>query len=357
MKIAVVGCNGAVGVTMLELLANTGHEVKCMASSRSANTKLKVGVSEYLISEFSVANCADCDIVFLCVSGAFSLEFGPKLAKSSCVIDNSSAFRYHDDVPLLVPPINGKTYRGERLIANPNCSSAIALMVLGPLHARYGLESVIVSTYQAASGAGRPAMQELVEKARAFEDYNRDNSGINFAHNPAFNVIPQVDNFESNGYTREEMKVVWELRKVLNLPELAVSTTAVRVPTLRSHAEALTLRFQDPVADLHAVRELLRNSPGVDLVDQPEQNQYPMPMTSTYKHAVEVGRIRHNLIYGEYGLDMFISGDQLLRGAALNAYEIMQLVADLPESASAQLHDPEPPRSEPASRLARAAHG
>lgn len=328
MKIAVVGCNGAVGMTMLELLENSDHEVKCMASSRSANTKLKVGSREYLVSEFSVDSCVDCDIVFLCVSGAFSLEFGPQLAKSSYVIDNSSAFRYDNDVPLLVPPINGNVYRGERLIANPNCSSAIALMVLGPLHARYGLESVIISTYQAASGAGRPAMLELVEKARAFEDYGHDNSGINFAYNLAFNVIPQVDTFEPNGYTREEMKVVWELRKVLGLPELAISTTAVRVPTLRSHAETLTLRLQNPVADLNAVRELLCNSLGVDMVDQPEKNQYPMPMTSTYKHAVEVGRIRHNLIYGEYGLDMFISGDQLLRGAALNAYEIMQLVAD-----------------------------
>ena len=327
MKIAVVGCHGAVGVTMLELLANTDHEVKCMASSRSANTKLRVGANEYLISEFSVAHCADCDIVFLCVSGAFSLEFGQELAKSSYVIDNSSAFRYHNDVPLLVPPINGKTYRGERLIANPNCSSAIALMVLGPLHSAYGLESVIVSTYQAASGAGRSATQELTEKVRVFEDYGRDNSSINFAHNLAFNVIPQVDNFESNGYTREEMKLVWELRKVLGLPDLPISATAVRVPTLRSHAESLTLRFKKPVRTLNEVCELLYNSPGVEVVDNPELSKYPMPMTSTYKHAVEVGRIRYNLIYGKYGLDMFVSGDQLLRGAALNAYEIMQWIS------------------------------
>lgn len=326
MKIAVVGCTGAVGVTLLELLADKGHEISCMASSRSAGSQLKVGDKEYMISEFSVSSCADCDLVFLCVSGSFALEYGPELAKSSFVIDNSSAFRYHDDIPLLVPPINGKSYKGERLIANPNCSSAIALMVLGPLHERYGLKSAIVSTYQAASGAGRPAMEELVEKARSFEDYNIENSGTNFLYNLAFNVIPQVDSFESNGYTREEMKVVWELRKVLGLPELAVSTTAVRVPTLRSHAEALTLQFENPLTDLQEVRELLRSSTGVELVDQPEQNKYPMPMTSTYKHAVEVGRIRHNLIYGEYGLDLFVSGDQLLRGAALNAVEIMELI-------------------------------
>jgi len=326
MKIAIVGCNGAVGFSILELLENSNHTIRCMASHRSANTTLTVNSSQYLVEEFSVAGCADCDVVFLCVSGSFSLKFGPELAKYSFVIDNSSAFRYHDNVPLLIPPINSKVYCGERLIANPNCSSAIALMVLGPLHAQYGLESVIVSTYQAASGAGRPAMQELIEKARAFQDYGQDDSGVHFVHNLAFNVIPQVDSFEANGYTREEMKVVWELRKVLQLPQLAISTTAVRVPTLRSHAEALTLRLQKPVSDLAMVRHLLRNAPGVEVVDEPEQEKYPMPMTSTYKHAVEVGRIRHNLIYGEYGLDLFISGDQLLRGAALNAYEIMQLL-------------------------------
>jgi len=326
-KIAVVGCNGAVGSTMLELLEKSGHEVKCMASSRSANKVLRIGKSEYTIQEFSVEACANCDIVFLCVSGSFSLEFGRELAKSSYVIDNSSAFRYHDDVPLLVPPVNAHAYRGEKLIANPNCSSAIALMVLGPLQQAYGLDSVIVSTYQAASGAGKPAMDELVQKARQFNDYGQDDVGVNFAHNLAFNVIPQVDVFEPNGYTREEMKVVWELRKVLGIPELPISTTAVRVPTLRSHAESLTLRFKRPVESLDALRELLRRSPGVEVIDEPQNARYPMPMTSTYKHAVEVGRIRYNLIYGDQGIDMFVSGDQLLRGASLNAYEIMQLVS------------------------------
>jgi aspartate-semialdehyde dehydrogenase len=144
----------------------------------------QIGESEYTIQEFSVEACADCDIVFLCVSGTFSVEFGRELAKSSYVIDNSSAFRYHDDVPLLVPPVNAHAYRGERLIANPNCSSAIALMVLGPLQHAYGLESIIVSTYQAASGAGKPAMDELVVKTRQFNDYGQDDAGVNFEGYP-----------------------------------------------------------------------------------------------------------------------------------------------------------------------------
>lgn len=326
MKIAVVGCTGAVGMAMLGLLQETAFEVVCMASRNSAGRLLQVGKGAYRIESFSIEACADCDVVFLCVSGEFSLEFGPALAQASVVVDNSSAFRYHAEVPLLVPPINGETYRGERLIANPNCSSAIALMVLGPLHRAYGLESVIVSTYQAASGAGLPAMVELRKRAQDFVDYGQDDSSESFPHNLAFNVIPQVDRFEDNLYTREEMKVVWELRKVLNEPALAISTTAVRVPTLRSHAESLTLKFKRPIQSLEAVREILRQAPGVEVVDASHRQLYPMPMTSTGKHAVEVGRIRHNLIYGEYGLDMFISGDQLLRGAALNAFEIMQLV-------------------------------
>ena len=327
-KIAVVGCTGAVGMAMLELLKNTAYEVVCMASQRSAGKRLKVGDSEHLINPFSVEGCATCDIVFLCVSGSFALEYGERLALSSYVIDNSSAFRYADHVPLLVPPINGQRYAGEKLIANPNCSSAIALMVLGPLHDEYQLESAIISTYQAASGAGLPAMKELREGAESFTDYGDNDSSRHFAHNLAFNVIPQVDSFEDNGYTREEMKVVWELRKVLVEPDLAISTTAVRVPTLRSHAEALSVRFTRPVQSLDRVRQLLAAAPGVEVVDTPATGSYPMPMTSTYKHAVEVGRIRYNLIYKEDGLDMFICGDQLLRGAALNAFEIMQLFPD-----------------------------
>ena len=326
-KIAVVGCTGAVGLTMLELLENTDYAVECMASARSAGQTLKVGSRTYLISEFSVEACAACDIVFLCVSGKFALQYGRQLSESSFVIDNSSAFRYEPDVPLLVPPVNGAAYQGEKLIANPNCSSAIALMVLGPLHLAYELDSLIVSTYQAASGAGKPAMLELVENTKHFSDYGESNSSSNFPYNLAFNVIPQVDQFESNGYTKEEMKVVWEVRKVLACPDLPISTTAVRVPTLRSHAESLTIKFKQPVNSLSAVRTLLQHSPGVEVIDMPDEKRYPMPMTSTYKHAVEVGRIRHNLIYGDCGLDMFISGDQLLRGASLNAFEIMQLVS------------------------------
>lgn len=330
LKIGIVGCTGAVGLTFLDLVAGRhGHyEVLCFASANSAGSTLESGGRTFPVSEFSFEAAKECDVVLLCVSGDFSKEYGPELAKHTYVVDNSSAFRYVDSIPLLVPPINGGDYGNERLIANPNCSSAIALMVLGPLHQQYGLESLIVSTYQAASGAGKPAMEELRESAGRFTDYSLESRSKYFFHDLAYNVVPQVDKFESNGYTKEEMKVVWEIRKVLKEPDLPISTTAVRVPTLRSHAESITVKLKRPVTDLDKIRDMLRCAPGVEVRDAPEENLYPMPKSSTYKHAVEVGRIRRNLIYGDYGLDMFVSGDQLLRGAALNAFEILQLLED-----------------------------
>ncbi len=328
LKIGVVGATGAVGETFLELIAKRPeqYEVICFASEKSAGQTLTVGSQSFKVNLFSVQRAADCDIIFLCVSGHFALQYGEALAKHSFVVDNSSAFRYHDNVPLLVPPVNANDYGGERLIANPNCSSAIALMALGPLHAAYCLDSMIVSTYQAASGAGKPAMKELRDSVASFIDYARESDSKYFFHDLAYNVVPQVDRFEDNGYTKEEMKIVWEVRKVLRLPELPISATAVRVPTLRSHAESLSIRFKKPVRDIEKVRELLRTSPGVILRDDTANSIYPMPKTSTYQHAVEVGRIRKSLIHGDYGLDIFISGDQLLRGAALNAFEILQLI-------------------------------
>ena len=325
-KIALVGCTGAVGMTMLELLSGTTcYEIICMASDRSANRMLECNGSQFIVEPFSPEACASCDVVFLCVSGDFSKQYAKCLAKNSIVIDNSSAYRYEDEVPLLVPPINADVYKGERLIANPNCSSAIGLMVLGPLHKAFHLESVIASTYQAASGAGYEAMSELVEKIKVFDSYGIDNQSKSFPHNLAFNVIPQVDKFEDNLYTKEEMKIVWELRKVLGLPYLLISATAVRVPTLRSHAISLSVKFSKSISSLELVKNLLAACEGVNVVDDPQRSAYPMPMTSTNKHYVEVGRIRKNLIYGDFGLDLFVCGDQLLRGAALNAFEILKL--------------------------------
>lgn len=329
MNIGIVGATGAVGQELLKILTSKNkndYQLHCYASANSAGKTIKVGAVEILVEEFSLEKTSICDVVFLCVSGEFSLKYAEEMAKNSFVIDNSSAFRYHDNVPLLVPPVNGRDYAGEKLIANPNCSSAIALVVLAPLHNRYDIEHVIVSTYQAASGAGLPAINELKSNINNFIDYKEDTNSEYFYHDLAFNVVPQVDKFENNRYTKEEMKVVWEIQKVLNSPVIKISTTAVRVPVLRSHAESITLKLKKPVNNITEVHTLLNNAKGVEVRDDIVNSIYPMPATSTYKNAVEVGRIRHNLIYGEYGLDLFVSGDQLLRGAALNAYEILECI-------------------------------
>lgn len=329
MKIGIIGATGAVGLELLKILVNknnSNYQLYCYASSNSAGKTIEVDTAKILVEEFSLKKTSLCDVIFLCVSGKFSLKYAEKIAKNSFVIDNSSAFRYHDNVPLLVPPVNGHDYAGEKLIANPNCSSAIALVVLAPLHKRYAIEHMIVSTYQAASGAGLSAINELKSNIKNFTDYKENTSSEYFYHNLAFNVIPQVDKFENNRYTKEEMKVVWEIQKVLNSPEMKISTTAVRVPVLRSHAESITLKFKKPVEDIIEVHGLLNNAEGVVVHDDITNSVYPMPATSTYKNAVEVGRIRHNLIYNKYGLDLFVSGDQLLRGAVLNAYEILESI-------------------------------
>lgn len=328
LRIGIAGATGAVGTTLLELLISHQDpvEIVCYASAKSAGKTLTCKDQDFELQVFDVDHAARCDVVFLCVSGGFSLEYGPLLAKHSTVIDNSSAFRYDLDVPLIVPPVNPHSFTGQALIANPNCSSAIALVVLAPLHRQYGIEHLTISTYQAASGAGKPGMEELVARVGAFKNYDRTFKSDYFRHDLAYNVVPQIDQFQENLYTKEEMKMVWEIRKVLDEPDMPIEATAVRVPALRSHAESISIKFTQPVTDLDAVRNLLAADSNVEVRDDIANNVYPMPVTSTNKHAVEVGRIRHSLVYGEHGLNLFISGDQLLRGAALNAYEIYKLV-------------------------------
>ena len=230
-----------------------------------------------------------------------------------------SAFRYEKDVPLCVPEINAEATKGSKLIANPNCTTAIGLMALWPLHKLFGLKKVIMSTYQASSGAGQPGMDELKEGTRAVLMGEREVAENKiFAHPLPFNVIPHIDKFQENGYTKEEMKVTWETRKICDLPDdFPVSCTAVRIPTYRAHSESIVVETEKPV-DIAAARKALEEAPGVKLVDDTEAGLYPMPLTATGQYDVEVGRLRKNLCF-ENGLEFFVSGDQLLRGAALNA--------------------------------------
>merc|ERR1712226_1233329 len=228
----------------------------------------------------------------------FSTEFSEQIIANgrTCVIDNSSAFRYHDSVPLIVPEINPSAMDAKLLIANPNCTTAIAAMALWPLHQRFTLKKVIVSTYQAASGAGVEGMTELEEGTRKYLNGEKVLANV-FAHPLPFNVIPHIDNFQENGYTKEEMKVVWETQKIFGSKDIACSCTAVRIPTRRAHSEAITIETEKDIT-VDAAREVLRSAPGVDLVDDPSNKVYPMSITATEKYNVEVGRVRSSLVFG-----------------------------------------------------------
>jgi aspartate-semialdehyde dehydrogenase len=327
-SVAVVGATGAVGIEMVKVLHDRRFpvaELKLFASARSASKKVTTPYGEKTIEEFKPEALKGIDFVLMAVSGDFAKAHAPTLARQgSIVIDNSSAFRYEPEIPLVVPEINAAAARGHNLIANPNCTTAVLVMALWPLHQAFGLKRVIVSSYQAASGAGAEGMAELEDETRKWAGGGKVGNKV-FAHPLAFNVIPHIDVFQPNGYTKEEMKVTWESRKIMGLPDLKASCTAVRVPTLRAHAEAVTIETEKPVTPA-AAREALRRAPGVVVVDDPAANLYPMPITASGKYDIEVGRIRESLVFGPNGLDFFCVGDQLLKGAALNAVQIAECV-------------------------------
>ena len=278
------------------------------------------------IERFDLEKVSKNDIIFLCVSGDFSKKYAKDLTRNGAVvIDNSSAFRYNDDVPLIIPEINPEDIQGKKLIANPNCTTAILSVVLFPIYKEFGLKKCIVSTYQATSGGGQAAMDELREQTKNHLE-GRDVRNEKFQHPIPFNLIPHIDAFQPNDYTKEEMKVVWETRKIFHEPELKISCTAVRIPTFRAHAESVSIETEKPI-DVLQIKEVLEQSSGVKLVDNIEKNLYPMPITSSNIYDVEVGRIRKNEVFGNYGLDFFVCGDQLLKGAALNAVQIAELIS------------------------------
>ncbi|TMW65122.1 hypothetical protein Poli38472_009289 [Pythium oligandrum] len=334
--VGICGATGAVGLEIVSVLAQRKFPVKQLvlfASARSAGKTVSTPFGDVQIALFSVDKARKLDYVFFAVSGDFSLQYARDLAAvvdGPVVIDNSSAFRYEPDVPLVIPEINGRVLRprpgkeAPKLIANPNCTTAVAAMALWPLHCEFKIKKLIVSTYQAASGAGAEGMEELREgTAASLAGKTVDNKV--FAHPLPFNLIPHIDKFQENGYTKEEMKVTWETRKIFDEPDLAVSCTAVRIPIMRAHSEALSIETVKKV-DLSRARSLLRHADGVDFVDEPASLKYPMPMNATKKYNIEAGRLRESLVFGEYGLELFVSGDQLLRGAALNAVLIAEFI-------------------------------
>lgn len=327
-KIGIVGATGAVGAEMIQVLKDRDFpidELHLFASERSAGKKLETPFGEIEVELFSVEAAKKMDFVFMAVSGGFSKEFAPQIATDdgAIVIDNSSAFRYDDNIPLVIPEINPDDVKKGKLIANPNCTTAILAVALYPLYKEFGIKRVIVSTYQATSGAGAEGMAELESESKNYLA-GKEVKNEFFAHPIPFNLIPHIDEFQENGFTREEMKVTWETRKTFGDPDLKISCTAVRIPTFRAHAEACTIETEKEITP-EAAREVLAAAPGIKIVDDPEKLEYPMPLTATKKYEVEVGRIRKSLVF-ENGLDFFVCGDQLLKGAALNAVQIAELL-------------------------------
>ena len=329
-SVAVAGATGAVGVEMVKTLEKRNFPVsklKLLASARSAGKTMKFNGEDIVIEEMTKDSFKNVDIALFSAGGDISREYRQAVVESGAVmIDNSSAFRMDDDVPLIVPEVNPedvKLHKG--VIANPNCTTAIMLVAVAPLHRAKSLKRLIASTYQAASGAGAKGMQELIDQTRQILN-GEEICPKAFAHRIAFNLIPHIDAFTPNGYTKEELKMLNESRKMLHLPELRLSCTSVRIPALRAHSESLNLEFENDITPEEA-RAILAAAPGVTLVDDPEAKAYPMPVDATEKFDVLVGRIRQDISRNDKkGLDIFVSGDQLLKGAALNAVQIAELL-------------------------------
>jgi aspartate-semialdehyde dehydrogenase len=327
-RVGVFGATGMVGKEFLNVLFDRKfpmQSLRVFASSRSEGKKIKTPMGELTVENSDTVDYSELDLALYAISGDWSKENAPKAVAAGCtVIDNSSAFRYDDDIPLVVPEINPEAIGKSKLIANPNCTTAIAAIPLWQIYRNFGLKKVFVSTYQATSGAGNGGMEELETETRNYLEGKKQGNKI-FVHPIPFNVIPHIDKFQENGYTKEEMKVVWETRKIFGNKDLKVSCTAVRIPTMRAHSEAIVVETEKPV-NPDKVREILSKTKGVTVKDDPSKNVYPMPLTASKKYDVEVGRIRQNLVFGDHGLEFFVSGDQILKGAALNAVQIAEVV-------------------------------
>jgi aspartate-semialdehyde dehydrogenase len=324
--VAIVGATGAVGIEMIRTLEKRNFpagKLTLLASARSVGKKLKFRGQEIAIQELTKNSFAGIDIALFSAGGGISKEFAPIAAKAGCVVvDNSSVFRQDDSVPLVIPEINASDVKWHKgIIANPNCTTAITLMALYPLHQAFGVKRIFASSYQAVSGAGAQAIEELKWQVGEIVS-GKPVTKETFPHQIAFNVIPQVDSFLPSGYTKEEMKMENEGRKIMHHPAFRASVTCVRVPVYRSHSVAVSAEFEKPVS-VEAARSVLKKAPGLDLVDEPENKKYPMPLFTSEKYNCEVGRVRLDCAL-DNGLCFWVSGDQLLRGAALNAVLIAE---------------------------------
>ena len=330
-KVAVVGATGAVGETMLALLAERKFPVSklvALASERSAGGEVAFGNNEVIVHDLATFDPAGIDIALFSAGSEVSKQYAPKFAAAGAVvIDNSSAFRRDDDVPLVVAEVNPEALRNRPrgIIANPNCSTMQMLVALGPIHRAVGIERINVATYQSVSGTGRRALEELGRQTAGLLNFHSVEPEV-YPVQIAFNVIPHGGDFLDNGYTSEEMKLLWETRKILGDDRIGVNATVVRVPVFYGHSEAVAIETRDKLTAADA-RELLRKAPGIELVDEPVAGGYPTPVThASGTDPVYVGRIREDLSHPR-GLNLWIVADNIRKGAALNAIQIAELIA------------------------------
>jgi len=328
--LAVVGVTGAVGQEFLRVLEQRHfpfEKITFLASHRSAGKKLAFKGTEHTVQELTEDSFEDIDLALFSAGGSISKKFGPMAAKAGAVVvDNSSAFRMDPDTPLVVPEVNPEDTKWHKgIIANPNCSTIIMVVPVFPLHKANPIERIVVSTYQSASGAGHQAMVELEEQTRDVLAGKEVTPKV-LPHQIAFNLFSHNSKIGADGYNEEEIKMVNETRKMFHTDDIQITATCVRVPVMRAHSESINLTFSKPITEGEA-REILSSAPGVQIIDDREKSYFPMPLDASDGDDVLVGRIRQDISQPDgRGIDLFISGDQLRKGAALNAVQIAELL-------------------------------
>jgi aspartate-semialdehyde dehydrogenase len=325
-KIAVVGATGLVGQEMLKILWERKipiSEIYAFASAKSEGTYVDFGNEKIKVEKATVENISKAEFALFSIGEEISLELAPEIAKKgTIIIDNSNAFRMNPDVPLVIPEINPEDLKNHKnIIANPNCSTIQMLVTLNPLHKKWKLRKIFVATYQSVSGKGKEAINELIESTRAFLE-GKEFVPSAFPYPISFNLIPHIDTFEHENYSREEMKMVRETHKILHDSSIKVSPTCVRVPVIRGHSEVIYAEFENDFT-LEEVYETLEEAPGIKIIDKPQEKLYPMPLFCDGKDEVFVGRIRKDL-FDQRAINMWVVSDNIRKGAALNAVQILE---------------------------------
>lgn len=327
-NVAILGATGAVGRTMLKVLEERNFpasNIRLLASARSAGTKINFKGKEITVEEVKLESFKGIDIALFSAGGSTSKQWAPiAVEKGAVVVDNSSAWRMDKDVPLVVPEVNPEDVKWHKgIIANPNCSTIQMVVALNPIHKTKKIKRIIVSTYQAVSGAGAKAINDLIEETKAKLE-GKEYTPKHLPASIAFNVIPHIDVFQDNLYTKEEMKMLNETRKIMHAPDILVSATCVRVPVINGHSESVVIETEEPIS-VEEARDILSKAENVIVIDEPQNAKYPMAIDADGKDEVFVGRIRKDLAF-ENGLSLWVVADNLRKGAATNAVQIAELL-------------------------------